>query len=83
MNEYVAFGIFGVISNLAAAFADVPLNKPGKPTGDDKISLTGVQPWWAEVPDKRFKVSFWLSFLGQPGAYVVLWLLADLIADNK
>lgn len=83
MNEYVAFGIFGVISNLAAAFADVPLNKPGKPTGDDKMSLTGVQPWWAEVPDKRFKVSFWLSFLGQPGAYVVLWLLADLIADNN
>ena len=38
VNEYVAFGIFGVISNLAAAFSDVPLNKPGKPTGDDKIS---------------------------------------------
>lgn len=83
MNMYVAFGIFGIISNLAAAFADVPLIKPGKPTGNDKISLNGVQPWWAEVPEKRFTVSFWLSFLGQPGAYVVLWLLADLISQNN
>lgn len=83
MNMYVAFGIFGIISNLAAAFADVPLIKPGKPTGNDKITLNGVQPWWAEVPEKRFKVSFWLSFLGQPGAYVVLWLLAELISKNN
>ncbi len=83
MNMYVAFGIFGIISNLAAAFADVPLIKPEKPTGNDKISLNGVQPWWAEVPEKRFTVSFWLSFLGQPGAYVVLWLLADLISQNN
>lgn len=83
MNMYVAFGIFGIISNLAAAFADVPLIKPGKPTGNDKITLNGVQPWWAEVPEKRFTVSFWLSFLGQPGAYVVLWLLADLISQNN
>ncbi len=83
MNMYVAFGIFGIISNLAAAFADVPLMKPGKPTGNDKITLNGVQPWWAEVPEKRFTVSFWLSFLGQPGAYVVLWLLADLISQNN
>ena len=83
MNMYVVFGIFGIISNLAAAFADVPLIKPGKPTGNEKITLNGVQPWWAEVPEKRFKVSFWLSFLGQPGAYVVLWLLADLISKNN
>ncbi len=83
MNMYVAFGIFGIISNLAAAFADVPLIKPGKPTGNDKITLNGVQPWWAEVPEKRFTVSFWLSFLGQPGAYVVLWLLANLISKNN
>ena len=32
---------------------------------------------------KRFNVSFWLSFLGQPGGYVVLWLLADLIANEN
>ena len=83
MNMYVAFGIFGIISNLAAVFADVPLIKPGKPTGNDKITLNGVQPCWAEVPEKRFKVSFWLSFLGQPGAYVVLWLLAELISKNN
>lgn len=28
-------------------------------------------------------MSFWLSFLGQPGAYVTLWLLADLISKES
>lgn len=83
MNTYVAFGIIGIISNLMAAFADVPLIKPGKADGNQKITLNGVQPWWAEVPAGRFKVSFWLSFLGQPGAYVTLWLLADLISKQN
>lgn len=34
MNTYVAFGIIGIISNLMAAFADVPLIKPGKADGN-------------------------------------------------
>ncbi len=83
MNIYVAVGIFGIISNFVAALADLPLIKPGKPGENENISLNGVQPWWAEVPTKRFKLSFWLSFFGQPGAYVTLWLLADLIAKQS
>lgn len=83
MNIYVAVGIFGIISNFVAALADLPLIKPGKPGENENISLNGVQPWWAEVPTKRFKLSFWLSFFGQPGAYVTLWLLADLIVKQS
>lgn len=83
MNTYVVFGIFGVISNFVAALADVPLVKPGKADANERISMNGIHSWWAEVPAKRFKVSFWLSFLGQPGAYITLWLLADLIAKES
>lgn len=83
MNTYVVFGIFGVISNFVAALADVPLVKPGKADANERISINGIHSWWAEVPAKRFKVSFWLSFLGQPGAYITLWLLADLIAKES
>lgn len=63
--------------------ADVPLVKPGKPDPSEKAAVNGVNPWWADVTAKRFNVSFWLSFLGQPGGYVVLWLLADLIANGN
>lgn len=83
MNTYVVFGIFGVISNFVAALADVPLVKPGKADANERISMNEIHSWWAEVPAKRFKVSFWLSFLGQPGAYITLWLLADLIAKES
>ncbi len=83
MNTYVAFGIFGIISNFAAAWADVPLVKPGKTKSNEGISLNGVNPWWADVTSKRFKISFWLSFLGQPGSYITMWLLADLISQGN
>ena len=83
MNIYVAFGIFGIISSLLASLADVPLVKPGKPKPEEKLSLNGVNPWWADVSPKRFQVSFWLSFLGQPGGYITMWLLADLIAREN
>lgn len=83
MNTYVAFGILGIISNFAAAWADIPLVKPGKPNPDEGLSLNGVSPWWADVTSKRFKISFWLSFLGQPGSYITMWLLADLISQGN
>lgn len=83
MNIYVVFGIVGIISSILAAMADVPLVKPGKPDPSEKAAVNGVNPWWADVTAKRFNVSFWLSFLGQPGGYVVLWLLADLIANEN
>jgi hypothetical protein len=83
MNIYIAFGIFGIISGIAAALADVPLVKPGKVDLSERLTGVEVKPWWADVPSKRFKLSFWLSFLGQPGAYITMWLLADLISQNN
>ena len=83
MNTYVAFGIIGIIGNFVAALADVPLVKPGKPDKDEMIATGEVSSWWADVTSKRFIVSSWLSFIGQPAAYIVMWLLADLIAKEN
>ena len=83
MNTYVAFGIIGIIGNFVAALADVPLVKPGKPDKNEMIAQGGVSSWWADVTSKRFIVSSWLSFIGQPAAYIVMWLLADLIAKEN
>ena len=83
MNTYVAFGIIGIIGNFVAALADVPLVKPGKPDKDEMIATGGVSSWWADVTSKRFIVSSWLSFIGQPAASIVMWLLADLIAKEN
>lgn len=80
MNSYVAWGIFGIISGLIASFADVPLVMPNQ---SENLKLGGVCPWWGDVTSKRFKVSFWLSFLGQPGGYIVMWLLADMISKEN
>lgn len=84
MNIYVTVGIIGIIGNFLAALADVPLVKPGKPDKDQLIAGTGgISYWWADVNSKRFIVSSWLSFIGQPAAYIVMWLLADLIAKEN
>ena len=80
MNSYVAWGIFGIISGLLASFADVPLVMPDQ---SENLKLGGVCPWWSDVTSKRFKMSFWLSFLGQPGGYIVMWLLADMISKEN
>lgn len=80
MNSYVAWGIFGIISGLIASFADVPLVMPNQ---SENLKLGGVCPWWGDVTSKRFKVSFWLSFLGQPRGYIVMWLLADMISNGN
>lgn len=83
MNLYVAFGIFGITSGFVSSLADLPLVKPGKPNPSEKLAVNGINPWWADVSSKRFKISFWLSFLGQPGTYITMWLLADLIAGGN
>ena len=83
MNDYVFWGIVGIISGLAAALADVPLVKPGKPADNTALIKGGVERWWAEVPSSRFVISFWLSFLGQPGTYITMWLLAELISTHN
>ena len=83
MNKYVIIGIIGIVLNLLAALADVPLVKPGKRDPKEKFTIKEVNPWWKDVTDKRFIFSFWLSFLGQPGAYLVMWFLADLISGQN
>ena len=81
MNQYIAVGIFGLLSGLLAALADIPLVQPGKES--EQIPTRKPQSWWAEVPDRRFTRSFWLSFLGQPGTYLTMWMLAVLIGENN
>lgn len=82
MNVYVAIGMIGIISGLICALADVPLVKPGN-AETQKLQNTRISLWWAEVPESRFTLSFWLSFLGQPGTYLTMWMLAELIATNN
>lgn len=76
MNVYVIFGVIGIISGLVCAFADVPLVKPGK-AESQKLQNGRISLWWADVPESRFTLSFWLSFLGQPGTYLTMWMLAQ------
>ena len=62
MNKYVIIGIIGIVLNLLAALADVPLVKPGKLDSKEKFTIKEVNPWWKDVTDKSFILSFWLSF---------------------
>lgn len=82
MNIYVTIGIIGIISGLICALADVPLVKPGK-AETQKLQHGRISLWWGEVPESRFTLSFWLSFLGQPGTYLTMWMLAELITVNN
>ena len=81
MNVYIVIGIIGIISSFVAALADVPLVNPKEKYNQ----IPGKHPvkWWKDVTDNRFKLSFWLSFLGQPGTYLVMWMLAVLIEKNS
>ena len=81
MNEYIVIGIIGLISSFVAALADVPLVNPKEKYNQ----IPGKHPvkWWQDVTDNRFILSFWLSFLGQPGTYLVMWMLAVLISENS
>jgi hypothetical protein len=81
MNIYVVTGMIGIISSFVAALADVPLVNPKEKYNQ----IPGKHPvkWWQDVTDKRFELSFWLSFLGQPGTYLVMWMLAILISKNS
>lgn len=81
MNKYIMIGIIGLISSFIAALADVPLVNPKEKY--DQIPGKLPVKWWRDVTDKRFEISFWLSFLGQPGTYLVMWMLAVLIGENS
>ena len=84
MNIYVIIGIIGVISGILCARADVPLAWSGR--RDDKAdarSLGKIALWWTEVNESWFDKSFWLSCVGQPGTYLTMWFLAELIGQNN
>ncbi|MBR1831345.1 MAG: hypothetical protein IJ784_02805 [Ruminiclostridium sp.] len=84
MNVYIIIGIIGVISGILCARADIPLVWSGR-KGDrsDPRSLGKISPWWTEVKESRFDRSFWLSCIGQPGTYLTMWFLAELIGQNN
>ena len=84
MNIYVIIGIIGVMSGILCARADIPLAWSGR-KGDkaDARSLGKIATWWTEVNESWFDKSFWLSCLGQPGTYLTMWFLAELIGQNN
>ena len=84
MNIYIVIGIIGVMSGILCARADVPLAWSGR-KGDkaDARRLGKIAPWWTEVKESWFDKSFWLSCIGQPGTYLTMWFLAELISQNN
>ena len=84
MNIYIIIGVIGMISGILCARADIPLVWSGR-RGDkaDPRSLGKISPWWTEVNESWFDRSFWLSCIGQPGTYLTMWFLAELIGQNN
>lgn len=76
-------GITGIISGLMCALADTPLSY----FFDEKNQKIGqrrdIQTGWQTASSKRFYLSFLLSFLGQPGCYIVMWRLAEMIGKGN
>ncbi len=35
------------------------------------------------MPEGHFDKSFWLSFIGQPGTYLTMWMLAELVSTSS
>ena len=83
MNVYIIIGILGVVSGLLCAAADVPLAYSGEEKEKRKLAVGRVSAWWTKVSEDRFSLSFWLSFIGQPGTYLTMWMLAELIGRNS
>ncbi len=80
MNRYVIIGIVGIISGILCAQADVPLAWSGRKNDPVDAKAVGrIAAWWTEVGEGHFDLSFWLSFIGQPGTYLTAWMLALLI----
>ncbi|MCR5806636.1 MAG: hypothetical protein K6G68_06340 [Oscillospiraceae bacterium] len=82
--QNIIIGIIGVLSGILCARADVPLAWSGKK--DDLVdakSVGKISSWWTQVDDRHFDKAFWLSCIGQPGTYLTLWTLADIISQNN
>ena len=84
MNLSMIVGIVGIISGILCAQADVPLAWSGR-TEDaaDARAVGRISPWWTQVGERHFDLSFWLSCIGQPGTYLTTWFLAEHIAERN
>ncbi len=81
MTAMTAIGLYGVLSGIVCGLADLPLEKPGRAVRE--IPKRGeLRGWWASVPESRFVRSFWLTFVGQPGTYLTMWMLAVLMGRS-
>ncbi|MCR5168506.1 MAG: hypothetical protein K6C13_15045 [Oscillospiraceae bacterium] len=84
MIHNVMIGIVGIISGILCAKADVPLAWSGiKGDTADAKSVGKISDWWIKVDDRHFDRAFWHSCIGQPGTYLVMWKLADIISENS
>ena len=82
--QNIIIGIIGVLSGILCARADVPLAWSGKKDEPaDAKSVGKISSWWTQVDDKHFDKAFWLSCIGQPGTYLTLWTLSDIISQNN
>lgn len=84
MNHDIIIGIVGIISGILCAQADVPLAWSGrKEDAVDAKAVGHISPWWTDVGERHFDLSFWLSCIGQPGTYLTTWFLAELISKSN
>lgn len=82
--QNIIIGIIGVLSGILCARAGVPLAWSGKKNDPvDAKSVGKISSWWTQVDDRHFDKAFWLSCIGQPGTYLTLWTLADIISQNN
>ena len=72
-------GIIGIISGFMCALADTPLAYFYDENNQKIGQRRDIQTGWQTASSKRFYLSFLLSFLGQPGCYLVMWRLAEMI----
>ena len=76
-------GIFGIISGFMCALADTPLAYFYDENNQKIGQRRDIQTGWQTASSKRFYLSFLLSFLGQPGCYLVMWRLAEMIGKEN
>jgi hypothetical protein len=76
-------GIIGIISGFMCALADTPLAYFYDENNQKIGQRRDIQTGWQTASSKRFYLSFLLSFLGQPGCYLVMWRLAERIGKEN
>lgn len=76
-------GIIGIISGFMCALADTPLAYFYDENNQKIGQCRDIQTGWQTASSKRFYLSFLLSFLGQPGCYLVMWRLAEMIGKEN